>query len=127
MKKIIALSFLFAALLSCKDDITKINHKGIIPRKDFVEILADIHLVDALTEGPEFNSKFESSDSVILYGAIFKKYNVTQAEFDSTVSMYVRQPKVYMKVYDEVLLKLNYMLDTLKNNEPKFSKDIPSK
>jgi len=127
MQKLIAISFFIAAFLSCKDDITKINKKGIIPEKDFIEILAGIHLIDAITEGPGFNSRFEASDSVILYGAIFEKYNVTMAQFDSTVSMYIRQPDVYLKVYDKVLLKLNYMLDTLRNNDPKFSNDIPEK
>jgi len=127
MQKLIAISFFIAAFLSCKDDITKINKKGIVPEKDFIEILAGIHLIDAITEGPGFNSRFEASDSVILYGAIFEKYNVTMAQFDSTVSMYIRQPDVYLKVYDKVLLKLNYMLDTLRNNDPKFSNDIPEK
>jgi len=127
MQKIIAISFFIAALLSCKDDITKINKRGIIPEEDFIEILAGIHLIDAITEGPDFNSRFEVGDSVILYGAIFEKYNVTKVQFDSTVNMYIRQPDVYLKVYDKVLLKLNYMLDTLRNNDPKFSNEIPEK
>jgi hypothetical protein len=127
MKRLFALCFVIVFLLSCKDDIAKINNKGIISRKEFVEILADIHLIDAITDGSDFYNKFGPSDSLVLYSAIFKKHHVTKEEFDSTVSMYIRQPEVYMKVYDEVLLKLNYMLDTLRNNDPLFSHEVTEK
>jgi hypothetical protein len=123
MKKILAIAFLLAILFSCKDEFTTIKTKGLIPRKDFVEILAAIHLADVLTSGPNFTRKFEAGDTLEINELILKKYNVTNAQFDSTVATYIHQPDVYMKVYDEVLLKLNYMLDTLKKNTPKFSKE----
>jgi hypothetical protein len=121
MKRLFAFTFLFALFLSCKDDFTKINKRGIIPREKFVEILADIHLIDVMAGSPSYSRKYEAGDTVDLNQAVFDKYNVTKIDFDSTVAMYVRQPEVYIKVYDEVLLKLNYMLDTMKNNNPKFS------
>jgi len=120
MKRILAILFLVAAVLSCSDDFTKINKNGIIPRDKFIDIIVGVHIMDMLSNGPGFTRKFEPGDSVNLNDAVFVKYNVTKAEFDSTVAMYVRQPDAYIKVYDEVLLKLNYMLDTLKNNDPQF-------
>jgi hypothetical protein len=123
MKRLFALIFIFAALLSCKDDITKIKKKNLIPRRDFIEILAEIHLVDVMTNSPGFSRKFEAADTFELNQQIFDKHKVTKAQFDSTVSMYIRQPDVYIKVYDEVLLKLNYMLDTLKKNSPQYYKE----
>jgi hypothetical protein len=121
MKRLLAFTFLFAILLSCRDDFTRINKRGIIPREKFVEILADIHLMDVMSGSPSYSRKFEAGDTVDLNQAVFDKYNVTKIDFDSTVAMYIRQPEVYIKVYDEVLLKLNYMLDTLKNKNPQFS------
>ncbi len=123
MKRFFALAFLFAALLSCKDDLTKIKKRVIIPREKFVEILVGIHLTDVITTGSSYYRIYEPGDTVDLYASIFEKYQVTKAEFDTTVAMYIRQPEVYLKVYDEVLLKLNYMLDTLKNNNPLFSRE----
>jgi len=118
MKKLLAIIFIFAALLSCKDDITRMKKKNLIPRSEFVQILAEIHMLDVMAIGPDFNRKFEAGDTILLNQSIFDKYHVTKAQFDTTVSMYVRQPELYTKVYDEVLLKLNYMLDTLKKNKP---------
>ncbi len=115
--------FLFAALLSCKEDFTTINKRKMIPREKFVEMLTDIHMVDVLTVGPAFTRKYQPDDSLDIYGSVFKKYNVTKADFDSTVAMYIRQPEIYLKVYDEVLLKLNYMLDTLRDTKPVFTKE----
>lgn len=94
-----------------------------IPREKFVEMLTDIHMVDVLTVGPAFTRKYQPDDSLDIYGSVFKKYNVTKADFDSTVAMYIRQPEIYLKVYDEVLLKLNYMLDTLRDTKPVFTKE----
>jgi hypothetical protein len=123
MNRILALAFVLAALLSCKDDLTKIRKGDIIPREKFVEILVRIHITDMITSGSSFFRTYEPGDTVDLYASVFERYNVTKADFDSTVAMYTRQPEVYLKVYDEVLLKLNYMLDTLKNNNPQFSKE----
>jgi len=124
MKRFLALAFVFAALLSCQDDITRIRKKELIPRDKFVEILIGIHLTDVITTGSSYYRMYQPVDTVDLYSELFKKHNVTKAEFDTTVAMYIRQPDVYLKIYDEVLLKLNYMLDTLKNNDPQFSKEI---
>lgn len=121
MKRIISILIVFISLASCKDDLTRMKKKNLIPKDTFVEILAGIHLADILSNGSEFTRKFEASDTVELNQFVFDKYHVTRAQFDSTVAMYTRQPEVFLKLYDEVQLKLNYMLDTLKNNEPQFS------
>ena len=123
MKYIFAVFFLVAALIACKDDITRMKDKDLIPREKFVDILVGIHMADVLTNGGSFSRKYEAGDTVDINLSILEKYHVTKAQFDTTVSMYIRQPDVFGKVYDEVLLKLNYMLDTLKNNYPKFSKE----
>ncbi len=123
MKRFFALLFLIAALLSCKDDLTKIKKKDLIPREKFIEILIGIHMTDVVISGSEYFRKYKPEDTLEVYAELFEKHQVTKAEFDSTVSMYIRQPDIYLKVYDEVLLKLNYMLDTLKNNDPQFPND----
>jgi hypothetical protein len=124
MKRILTILFLLFALISCKDDITRMNKRNLIPREKFVNILVDMHLTDVITSGNSYYRRYEPGDSLDLYNAIFEKYHTSKSMFDSTVSMYTRRPDVYLKVYDEVLLKLNYILDTLKKNTPKFSKEL---
>lgn len=110
-------------LLSCSDDPTKVSKKGMIKHDKIVKILADIHVMDAITNGPGYFRKYDTNDSLDLYSPIFEKYDVTKAEFDTTVSKLSKQPELYLQIYDEVILELNYRLDTLRENEPKFEKE----
>lgn len=112
-------------LPSCADDPTKIKirKKDAIEREKFVHILADIHLMDAITNNANYFRKYEPGDSVDLYNSIFENYGVTKAEFDSTVVLYTKKPDFYLKVYDEVIFELNYRLDSLRENTPKFERD----
>ncbi len=114
-------------MASCSDDPTKVSSRGTIDRDKFIKILADIHTMDAVTNNPNYFRKYDANDSVDLYSSIFDKYGVTKAEFDTTVSIYAKQPDVYMKIYDEVILELNYRLDTLKENVPQFQKNEEKK
>lgn len=101
--------------LSCSDDPTKFKSRKIIDREEFIEILIDIHLMDAVSNDPDYFRKYRDIDSIDLYSQIFEKHHVTQALFDSTVSAYTRRPDLYKEVYDEVLLKLNMQLDELRD------------
>ena len=76
--------------------------------------------MDAATNHYQFYNIYSSQDTVDTYGGIFEKYGYTKAEFDTTVANYSRQPELYERVYNEVLMKLNYMLDTLQSNDPMF-------
>ncbi len=124
MKKRLFIGILVAlALLACSREKTGVSGKGIIPRSKFVNILVDIHMMDAITNSPEFYRKFDPKDSVDVHTEIFKKYDVTRAEFDSTFVAYTRHPEAYIKVYDDVILKLNLKMDSLKDNKPSFKKE----
>jgi len=124
--------FLFLGILfmiSCSGDPMNASIKNKIERETFVNILVDIHIMDAISNESMYYRKFPSQDSVDLYSAIFQKYDVSKAEFDSTVVAYTRQPGLYKAVYDDVLLKLNLMLDESKEIELKFKKgrELPRK
>lgn len=123
MKFISAFILSLLILASCADDPTKVSGKGMIKHEKIVKILADIHMMDAITNGPGYFRKYDVRDSVDLYSPIFEKYDVTKAEFDTTVSKLSKQPELYMQIYDEVIFELNYRLDTLRENEPKFEKE----
>jgi len=116
-----SLIIIFLILTSCSDDPAKIRNRDLIERDKFINILTDMHIMDAITNDPKYFRKFDASDSVDIYSSIFEEYEVTKAEFDSTVSAYSKQPDAYLKIYDEVILELNYRLDTLKENEPRFN------
>ena len=128
MRKFILLLFCALVLFSsCGDDLTKIKQRKIIKREKFVDILIDMHLMDAITSSPELFRLYTDNDSLDLYSGIFDKYGVTQALFDSTVSAYTRQPEIYKEIYDEVLLKLNMRLNDLRDAEKNEQDSINAK
>lgn len=115
---ILTITILFA---SCADDPTKVKiKKKAMEREKFVKILADIHMMDAITNQSGYFRKYEPEDSIDLYSSIFDKYGVSKAEFDSTVSVYSKKPDLYLNLYDDVIFELNFRLDSLRDNTPKF-------
>lgn len=118
---LVIFSLLF--LLSCNEDPTKVKGSSPIDKETFTQILAEIHIVDAITNQPRYFNSFKKNDSIDLFSPVFEKYGVTQAEFDSTVSYFTKKPGEYLEIYDNVIQNLNYRKDTLENNQPVFKKE----
>jgi Domain of unknown function (DUF4296) len=90
---------LIIAFLSCQN-----SDKAPIPEATFTRILAEMHTAEGAAEG-EFAS---AKDSLlrIYYAQILKKHEVTQTDFDSTLSVYSRQPVVFDSLYSNVLREI---------------------
>jgi hypothetical protein len=112
-------------LASCRDRTTGMPRRQVIPRDKFVDVLVDMHKMDALTNYYELFHKMEHGDSIDPYSPILNKYGYSKARFDSTISAYTRHPLKFQKVYDDVILKLTLELDTLNDNEPQFNRETP--
>lgn len=97
-----------------------IRGKEYVDREVLVDILVDIHLADGITNDRKFYRRYEQADSVDLLSPILEKHGVTHAEFDSTIAEYSRHPLLLDQVYNDVLMKLNVMLDEndREENEP---------
>lgn len=105
------------SLTSCQKKKT-ISGEEFIKRDVLVDVLVDIHLMDAVTQDRKFNRRFDA-DSVDLLSPILEKYHVTHHMFDTTMYEYSRYPDLLDDVYNDVLLKLNVMLDkNSKEEEP---------
>ncbi|MEN8201260.1 MAG: DUF4296 domain-containing protein [Bacteroidota bacterium] len=101
---------IFAALLIGCEKKEQIKGKEFIKREVFVDILVDIHLVDGVTNDRKFHRVYEA-DEVDLLTSILEKYQVPQSMFDTTLAEYSRYPELFDQVYNDVLIKLNVMLD----------------
>lgn len=79
---------------------------GILSEKKMQAVQLDMQLAEAMIN---LNSKEFSDDArkEALYQSIFRKYEITQAEYDSSLVWYGRHLDIYMKVYDRVLADLN--------------------
>ena len=91
------------------------KNKGIkgdefIEREVLVDVLVDIHLMDGVTQDRKFGRKYDV-DSLDIFTPILEKHQVTKQMFDTTMFVYSRNPELLDKVYNDVLIKLNVMLD----------------
>ena len=98
------------------------KNKGIkgdefIEREVLVDVLVDIHLMDGVTQDRKFGRKYDV-DSLDIFTPILEKHQVTKQMFDTTMFVYSRNPELLDKVYNDVLIKLNVMLDENNKEEP---------
>jgi hypothetical protein len=87
-----------------------ITGKAFIKREVLVDVLVDLHLVDGVTNDRKFSRKYDV-DSIDVLSPILEKYHVTQEMFDTTIITYSKHPELFDQVYNDVLIKLNVMLD----------------
>jgi hypothetical protein len=88
-----------------------------IEHEVLVDVLVDIHLMDGVTQDRKFGRKYDV-DSLDIFTPILEKHQVTKQMFDTTMFVYSRNPELLDKVYNDVLIKLNVMLDENNKEEP---------
>ncbi len=109
---LLALSF-----TACNKD-PSIKGKEFVEREVLVDVLVDIHLMDGVTQDRRFGRKYDV-DSIDILTPILDKHQVTRQMFDTTMYVYSQNPILLDQVYNDVLIKLNVMLD--ENN-----KEVPA-
>ena len=87
--------------------------KELIPPETLVPILVDMHFGYAIQASPEFRALSRTVDTVDTYSYIFIKHDVTKVMFDSTLSWYTQHPKLFTEIYDEVVMQLTQLYDSL--------------
>lgn len=89
-------------MLSCKPQVPG---KYIQP-DDFEDILYDYHLADAMAENNE-GAENNQYDIALYRQTVLRKYNVTQAEFDSSLVYYMRHADRLHKIYENLSKRLS--------------------
>ncbi len=87
-----------------------ITGKAFLKREVLVNVLVDLHLADAVTNDRKFNRKYDA-DSIDILSPILEKHQVSREMFDTTLTVYSQYPELFDQVYNDVLIKLNVMLD----------------
>ena len=113
----ILLLLMVLTLTACKNE-KSISGKAYVEREVLVDVLVDIHLMDGVTQDRKFSRKYDT-DSINVLIPILEKHQVSRQMFDTTMYVYSRSPKLLDAVYNDVLIKLNVMLDeNSKEQEP---------
>jgi len=105
--------FLF---LSC-DAKKKPPKKYLLTRDQIIPVLVDLHLTFGIQATYEFHELTRLYDSIDVHSAVLKKHNVEKAAFNSTISYYSDNPEHLINIYDEVIMQLSKLQDSIKLNE----------
>jgi hypothetical protein len=95
---------------SCTRSKEKFDKKNLIPEKELVSLLIDIHITDGLLSNPKINSDYSNLDSIATYYQVIEKHGYTKEIMDKTMRYYwFNDPKKLNKIYDKVLGTLSEM------------------
>lgn len=116
----------FCALLAVVMVACKVERPSyVLTDRVMEEVLYDYHIAKAMGEGLDYNEQYKRT---LYVNAVFKKHNITEAQFDTTMAWYARHPEVVNEVYDIVRERLmasreNYNhLVSLRDGKPRKSK-----
>jgi hypothetical protein len=95
---------------ACSSRKNNLDNKDLIPEKELVSILADIHIADGLLSLPKIRNWYSSVDSITSYIQIIEKHGYTKEIMDKTLKYYfIKRPDEIVIIYDQVLGVLSEM------------------
>lgn len=113
-------------LFSCSGKEEKPDSSGLIPEKDLIPILTEIHIADGILPNRIVQKWVLSVDSISIYYYIIEKHGYTKESFDKTMQYYfISKPKKLIRIYDGILGKLSEM-ESLLEKEVMFDKEHAS-
>ncbi len=83
------------------------ENNEIIEKDKLVIILTDLHKTNAILGDKKLLDVNLKREEASYYNYFFKKHNITQAQFEKTLDYYSNNLKIYISIYDEVLLNIN--------------------
>ena len=97
----------FILASSCTGRKEKAERSDLMPEKDFIAVLTDIHIVDGLMMVPKVRNIYGHTDSISNYIDIIENHGYSIEEMDRTLRYYfIKKPKRLIRIYDEVLANL---------------------
>jgi hypothetical protein len=86
---------------------------GVMSRKKMAEVLADVHIAEAVTGQTYAYNDFSSKRAC--FEKVFEKHDITRDEFNHSVDWYARHPRIYSEVYEETVKLIEKRQDEVKN------------
>ena len=110
------LFFIFAGVLTLTFFSCDGRPKGVLNKNDMTNILFEMHKLDGsfVAKNIYYNSGDEKER---YYKSILDKYNTTQADFDSSLIWYSKNPKKFEKIYETVYEQLNQLDEDVKKGK----------
>lgn len=104
--------FLYVAfgllLVSCSADTEVAIPDNVLPRDKMVQVMIDVHLLEATMNLNVFNLDRTVSDNSPGFD-VLKKNNITKKQFDESYDFYSQHPALLNEIYEIVLNELSRM------------------
>ncbi len=103
MRKWLFISVFLTLIFAC-------NHRdrdNIIPRRDLVPLLIDMHIADAMALNTSVSGQFGGLDSSLLYQSVLDKYGYTKDDLTRTLRYYSSKPEKLIGIYNDVFSTLS--------------------
>lgn len=97
----------------------------VLPDATMENVLYDYHVAKAMGENVPYNDSYKK---VLYVESVFRKHGITQAQFDSSMVWFARNPEPLTKIYEKVNRRLKARRDginhlvALRENRPKTSR-----
>jgi hypothetical protein len=97
---------ILSSLVSCKQ-INDDKPSDLIPQKQMIEVLVDIHVADAVVEQKYGTANPNLALTSALYSRIYQNYNITAAQYKTSYKYYEAHPKLMDDMYEQVITELS--------------------
>jgi hypothetical protein len=104
-KNIIFILFLMLTLIACHKHNK--NTIDIIPKNKMIDIMFDVHLIEAKININQMKGENPTNLTIEYYNALFKKYNITKAEYEKSIEYYAENPEKFEDIYIQIINKFN--------------------
>ena len=111
---ILLLFFIFFGF-SCKEKKGFPKPNNLIKEKQMVNMLYDIHLGEAYANQYRFQDEMDKIKSKDMYYSVLEKYEVADSVFAQSIVYYSSMPKIYERIYQQVVDRLNMLQE--ENNQ----------
>jgi len=108
--KYITLCFFAVFIISCGqiEEESDVIPDTVLDKEKFIQVLLDFSLAESATNLNIKNLSGSKFDSAYAFNPL-KENNISRALYDSSLSFYSRNPKLFKKIYEEVLVRLSNM------------------
>lgn len=91
--------------------------KGVVSEKKMRYILVDMHLAEAMinTNPQDYRTNEAKKE---LYQTVFEKYNLTEAQYDSSLIWYGKNLDLYMRIYNLALADVKKQVEAMGDVKP---------
>lgn len=100
---------------SCTHQEASVKRREIIPEKDFILILEDIHLADAIISSPTLLSRYPGLDSLSNYKDIMKFHGYNLDDLNKTLVYYTGKPEQLEEIYEIVIDNISLLESEVSN------------